>query len=545
MKFELLGRELEISDGMKNHMKILYDYLELSEKAVAKFADSFEKSFSWTFLSDSYIEKFDEEYGSEKIERFIYPYVTETRKYLAQYDVYTLTDEEIWRTVFNGSTALSGSIISLIMEMISNDLNKYEQRKCIEDAFKTGRFSDGLRKDIIKLCDYVLEYLDDNNIIEIEFVTATNAEKAAALYKNLRDSNIPEEKRAEIAFLLISLDPRYYGHYKYIFEKLPSAKYEITNIARYLSVDISDLIERDLKASFDLKKIRNEEDAIEMMAELKESMRQFGVSKSAKEKELRKVLSDYDIKAKTYDNVLYKTRAECAQAKKDDEKLTKIYGDIHSIDKDDCRAFLSQIEEMQCTVAVKNKHLELLKNRIDTIDKEYLNKMLSDLSLCNEADCNKIKEQIAQYDASEDTKESFISQIEQRIYRIWEEEEYENFKEIYMKTPVDDRELIGQSIGIIMDTGRTKVKDDFLVALYQISEADVVSAAKYIMAKDSGSIATFINMGKKDSYNALTLDGKIIHPAISAKVEELKAEKANGFFSGMKKSLFSRFGSKK
>ena len=65
------------------------------------------------------------------------------------------------------------------------------------------------------------------------------------------------------------------------------------------------------------------------------------------------------------------------------------------------------------------------------------------------------------------------------------------------------------------------------------------------MAKESGTIATFMNMGKKDSYNALTLEGEVMHPAISAKVEELKAEKANGFFSGMKKSLFSRFGSKK
>ena len=65
------------------------------------------------------------------------------------------------------------------------------------------------------------------------------------------------------------------------------------------------------------------------------------------------------------------------------------------------------------------------------------------------------------------------------------------------------------------------------------------------MAKEGGFFSSMINMGKKDTYETLTLEGKVIHPAITEKIDELKNEKPKGLFGGIKKSLFGGFGSSK
>lgn len=64
------------------------------------------------------------------------------------------------------------------------------------------------------------------------------------------------------------------------------------------------------------------------------------------------------------------------------------------------------------------------------------------------------------------------------------------------------------------------------------------------MAKD-GFFSSIVNMGKKDMYTTLTIEDKVIYPAITAKISGLKNEKPKGLFGGIKKSLFGGFGSSK
>ena len=546
MKFELLGREFEISNGMRTHMKILYDYQIFAEKAVANFVQEFEKTFSWTFLSDTYIEQFDSEFGGENSDRFIYPYVTETRKYLAKYDVYTLTDEEIWKAVFNnGNTALSNSITNLVLQMISNSLNHYEQRKAIEDSFKAGYFSKALRKDIFALSSYVLDYLDDNDIVEIEFVGADDANKASALYDNLTESNIPEAKRAEIAFNVLTLDPRYSAHYSYIYQNIPNAKYEIATIAKYMYIDMSSIIEWDLVTTFDLKKITCEDDAIKMNEELLSTMSKLGVTHSSVEKELHSIILDYDIKARTYDGVLYSTRELCKQAQSDDLELKNLCGNVKELDKKSCYDFISQIKNKQCDEKIKLKHITILNDRIAEYDNEYLENLVANIDSCQEDECNKIKTQINDYDASQSLKDSFLSRVEMRIHLIWDAEDFERFTDIYINTQAGNDKQIADNHKLISDTGRTGCKAQFLKALSALNDSNVEVAAKYAMAKEGGFFSSMINMGKKDTYETLTLEGKVIHPAITEKIDELKNEKPKGLFGGIKKSLFGGFGSSK
>ena len=325
MKFQLLGQEIEISDGRRNYLKILGYYRELARKAVEDFSRDYENTFSFTFFSSSYAEKMSNKYSGEALNKLVMSYVTETRKYLATYGVYTLTDSKIWEALtedLEGDSRLQDAFDNFIVDLslkLPDDATDRDFVPKIRSKFESGYFNSFLRTDIMALCDYVTNYLNDNNITEIQFVYEKEAEEAQAIYENLKDtilseeervkifssipsglsqeeflkecdkrfpSDIPIEQKSRMGYRLIQLDPRKNEYYEYIIQYLPQAKYEIANIANYLGINLTEYIEKDIKASFNLKEISCEEDALRIKEQLEESMSKFGVTRSSRKEEL-------------------------------------------------------------------------------------------------------------------------------------------------------------------------------------------------------------------------------------------------------------------
>ncbi len=540
MKFKLLGKEIEISEGRKNYMRILTCYKAMAAQAEVDFRQEYDNIFGMVFLNSTYAEKFVKTYGSDGyMDKIVRRYVTKTRQYLADYGVYNLSDTTIWNEGIVADERCVSQLQYAFNEFFDDCLFSSSEVRDdvvvprIKSKFGGSYFTNCLYNDIMSLCDFVLNYLDDNKIAEIQFVYKKDSSEAEAIYKNLLDANIPASEQERLAYSLIELDPRSKLYYEHIFCKLPQAKYEIAAIAQFLSIDISDLIEKEIRRNFDVKSISCEEDALKMMDDLKLSMEKFCVTSSLRKTELEKILHDFDIKARTYDGVLYDTRELRAKAEKDDQLLNELHGDIDSADKDTCKRFSTEIARMECTDAIKNKHLQLLDDRITDIDNEYLKSLLIKIDVSDEAECNRIKDEINQYKAPEETKSPYISRVEKRIYTIWDAEDFERFKEIFIQTPVSDSEQVGKNCSLIRDSGRTETKELFIRALYLLNETEVEAAAKYAVAKEGGFLASIINMGKKETYEILTLNGKVIHPAIQNAMEAVKAKKGTGILSNL------------
>ena len=262
-------------------------------------------------------------------------------------------------------------------------------------------------------------------------------------------------------------------------------------------------------------------------------MKKFGVVQSSRQGDLETILRDYDVKARTYEGVIYDTRELREQAAIDDKMLGDLHGETESLDKNMCNAYLRQIVQMEIVPVIKNKHLQALNDRITHIDTKYLEQLLTGLDCADEAQCNCLKEQIAQYDATEEVKTPFVVRIEKRIYLIWDAEDFEKFTEIYIQTLVSNSEQAERNIVLIRESGRTEIKERFIKALYLLNENEVMAAAKYAVAKESGLLASLVNMGKKETYEILTLNGRVMHPAILCAMEEAKAKKSNGIFANL------------
>lgn len=65
-----------------------------------------------------------------------------------------------------------------------------------------------------------------------------------------------------------------------------------------------------------------------------------------------------------------------------------------------------------------------------------------------------------------------------------------------------------------------------------MNENEVLNAAKYAIAIENGKLMTFMNMNKKDSYQILTLNGRVVHPAVKIAIEDICKKRAGGIFSG-------------
>ena len=568
MKFSLLGKKIEISEGRKNYMKILSDFEDIADKAKLDFKKDYESTFGLSFFSSSFAEKFSNKYFDDKMTEFVLKYVKETKKYISKYGVYTLTDDEIWNSISeerNGISCLQETMENFIVDYCS-DCDDYDAVRKIKRNFESGYFESALNNDIMSLCDFTINYISKNNLAEIQFVYQKDASKAKAIYENLKDDIVTDEKAVEImmsiptgltdeefsaeyekrsgsridttdklnlAFELIELDPRKKEYYTYIFKHLPRAKYEIVAIAKYLNIDLSVYIEEDLKTTFDFKKISNEEAALKMMDKINVSMKKYGVSDSLTKKELEKILHAYDIEARTYDGVLYETRPLCEQAKKDDIVLKNLYGNISILKKDDCKKFMAEIKNTSCTENIKAKHINFLQERVFEIDRKYFQKLLSGIKTYSEEECNNIRNEIKSYDTTDDIKSPFLSQLDKRIYEIWDAEDFEKFAEIFKQIQVGEVTEIQETSKMFLKIGRTETKELFSKAVYLlVLKENVEAAAKYAVAKEGGLLSSIINIGKKSTYETLTFNGRIMHPALLNAIEEVKVKKNNGIFSG-------------
>lgn len=640
MKFNLLGKEIEISDGLKIYVKICGDFKKLADEACKKFnAD----------LANYYIDKYENE-----LDQYIWGFVASAREYLARFGVYTVTDEEIWNSIVSDNYERNSELqrsFSESWEKIARDAPDDETRETyilatMVKQLNSGCFDIPIRVDIMSLCDYVIKYLYENDKAEIDYVTKSNADKAKAIYKNLKSGNIPDKDYYDVIVTMIELDPTEKDYFEFAFNSFPENRHEIAKIANYLGLDLYDLYVNDITASFNIKSIKNEEDALKAKECLEQMMEYYGVDDCYEKKEIAEKLKKFDKDARTYKKIEYSTRELKAKAEKDDaelelkfnqhvintfdkktcqesiseiqnnnytneiadiyisdlknriyqieeEEIKTICGNISDLSKDECITLISQLDELDYNKKLINKYKKLLEKQIlvfeekhlmtlcngissfdkekcisviseievlsyaDELKKKYIddlntqidvaeNKMLNEwctkLSEMNEQECELLKKQILDSDVSNTNKLKYTDLIDKRINSIWEETEFAEFKELYISVDPDNPDSIKECLNTVLSVGKTKWMKIYETALRQLNPQNVQTAAKYLSSKDKGIVGSIMGLGKGDIYKTLTLDDKVIHPAIIRAKEEIEENKKPGLmglFSAAKSKLGS------
>ena len=584
MKFELLGKEIEISEAHKNYIETISYFEELADKAVQMF-------------NVDTVNGFLDKYGDKGLDNIIKAFTLEARDFLAQKGAYTVSENQIWKEIVADSEhQYEHSMVHIDFYKVEEEL-RYEANNLDLDSsdytkfmfagivkkIKEGYYDIPIRIDIMSMCDFCIDYLCKNEIIPMAIVSQASADEAKSIYKNLKRGNIPEEKIKDVVYEMITKDHAEFDYYQIAFDIVADSRCEIYRIATYLGFDLFDSVQQVLEKDFDLKSITSEKEALQMLENLQVEMQKYGIEFCKTKSQLEKIIHKYDVQARTYEDVIYDTREECEQAKKDDIVLNELCGELKLLDKNACKEKLLYIQDMEVTFDIKKKHKNRLLERIRNIDVECLQKMVSDIKLfdknmCvslresisqydttedikipfisqidkriaeidkdvlqnllvnletfNELECNITKENIKNYDSTNEIKAPFISKIDERLYKIWDAEDFEVFTDIYFETQPSDFLKIQENAEKIKKEGRTASKELFYNALYALIIPSVEDAAKYAVAKEGGTFSSLINIGKKSTYETLTLNGRIMHPALLKAIEEVKSKKNNSIFSG-------------
>lgn len=541
MLFTLLGTEIEISDGRRNYMHILNAFKRIADEADEDFRKAYSKSFEYTFFTSSYLKKWDDMYfGKDTREgerRFIFPQIKKVRKYLGEFGIYSLTDEQIYDAAFesNGSVSyLLSEILEIILNIRKDDVTDDVAKERICSLMNGNRLNHALRNDIMSLCDFTLEKLRSEKVLELEPFYQQECEEATAIFENLKELEIPVEKQKELAAKLIQLDSRPREYYVYIFKMFDCAKCEIFRIAQYLQIDLSEYVEEDIEKQFDLSVIQSESDAQNMYRELQELMENYGINTCKRQEELNQILNYYDIQARTYQNILFESRDLKERAEQEDTQLRELCGQIADLDKQKCIELLQKISDNHYLAEISQGYIDQLNERIDAIELDLMMEMCVGMENMSEQECNLLKDRIREIDAKEENKNHVIERIDRRIYSIWDEEDFLNFSQLYCKTNPNDSMMIQNNIKFIAETGRTESKKLFLNAMNQMQNLQI--AAEYMYAKESGGLKALFSGNKEDVYVTMTLGGRVLHPELMNYVDALREGK------GKKKSIFSKLG---
>lgn len=212
--------------------------------------------------------------------------------------------------------------------------------------------------------------------------------------------------------------------------------------------------------------------------------------------------------------------------------LNDVINGYEALDKNQLWILRNQILNYNALEKNKENYIEKIDQRISQIEKELLENICIDIENLNEDECRHISQRIQDTDCSQQNKDIYQRIVEKRIYNIWDMEDFQSFSILYQQTPVGNQAMIQRNISLILDKGRTESKNDFCEALSKLNENEVLNAAKYAIAIENGKLMTFMNMNKKDSYQILTLNGRVVHPAVKIAIEDICKKRAGGIFSG-------------
>lgn len=504
----LFGKVLEIDEALKNDIKLRVHMMEIGSQLRIKIQKMFSSinelydflgireaavEMVYTFLYRSGIDYLH----NQGITNFNYEDIELTSKwFLEKYEdlVVELVDYRVENEEVVVSRGLSGT-------RKEHELKKLERKSIlkIQEEFMDMGFMDAM--ELIGMIEIVI----NNANIPITPITVEDEDKGVALFKELK--KMEGTQAYEIAFQLFQIDPTEVEYYEYCMLEFPEETDNLLHLQQITGLALQkSILEKALKKMFEKMPHNTEEETLIIKNKLENIQKEVDISNNKIVKKVDQLLYDFDIQERTFCNILFDTREMKRAAEKDFDKLDTICGNLESM---------------------------------------------------SEEECEKKKQLISEEETVIEIKQLFLEKIDNRIKRIWIEEDSEKIIDIFTHTNIYEKSSILQSIKAINDIGRTDDKKRYIDALNGITNDTLCIIRAYkewenkktlrkygllivllalgvclipfgigIIVVLVGAILLAMKLIKvhkmKKTWNLLTLNGEVIHPQML--VDDIKEE---------------------
>lgn len=504
----LFGKVLEIDEALKNDIKLRVHMMEIGSQLRIKIQKMFSSinelydflgireaavEMVYTFLYRSGIDYLH----NQGITNFNYEDIELISKWFSEkYE--DLVVELVDYRVENEEVVVSRGLSGIRKE---HELKKLERKSIlkIQEEFMDMGFMDAM--ELIGMIEIVI----NNANIPITPITVEDEDKGVALFKELKKMEGTEAY--EIAFQLFQIDPTEVEYYEYCMLEFPEETDNLLHLQQITGLALQkSILEKALKKMFEKMPHNTEEETLIIKNKLENIQKEVDISNNKIVKKVDQLLYDFDIQERTFCNILFDTREMKRAAEKDFDKLDTICGNLESM---------------------------------------------------SEEECEKKKQLISEEETVIEIKQLFLEKIDNRIKRIWIEEDSEKIINIFTHTNIYEKSSILQSIKAINDIGRTDDKKRYIDALNGINNDTLCIIRAYkewenkktlrkygllivllalgvclipfgigIIVVLVGAILLAMKLIKvhkmKKTWNLLTLNGEVIHPQIL--VDDIKEE---------------------
>lgn len=486
-RIEIFGRELELDDARMFDIMIHNTVKEIASRVGKETEELFtnekntEKMVSMSeTINQALIAKgllgcreFLEEIGVEDVENAEIFVTTKGNYFIKEWERFV--DSYIRACAMNDETELRR------MQRI------YRSRDFVKKLGKS------MYMDVYRWIPNIENLIQDRGI-PLRVITIRDEEKAVGLFKLLKKNS-----DYDIAYRLLETDPTEQEYYEYCIITFPEQIEALVELERYIGYEPrKDTLEKGLKVLFDKSPHDTEEQTLELKEELKRISKVIGISDSDTIKKVDKMLKQFDIEARTFQNIEFETRELRRKAEIDYQELAKICENIEVFD---------------------------------------------------EACCTERRKVISEGNYVQEIADIFLRKIEDRKTTIWQKEDAVEIEKVFLNTNIDNEYSIRNSVSEIEHIGRTDDKINYINALNEMNDENKKLFVRYNEWKDKnffqkywgqiilwsvGAISLFLEMGviviviaiaftiykarkninMKKNWKILTLDGKLVHPQL-------------------------------
>lgn len=412
-----------------------------------------------------------------------------------------------------------------------------------------------------------------NDRIEGYYSSVFNTDKADALFNSAKKTPEKEESLLVEAF---SYCPWNFMLYKYIFINFPNERTSILKIASRFNIDLSGTVEEILEKEYTPQAHDSDKLAIQARTKIIEIMSELGVTESKTLDQLEtdclnRLCSDYDSSDHSEKKAAFIEAFTTFEAKDEIKKTVvknkKVWELAQQYEvefsKDEIESIISNeykeddIMSEEAALAAKQNIITIMNSfglseskTFDRLEIDCLYRLCPGYENASEDDCKIFIEKVKAYDALDKNKEVVIKKLMSRIESIWSAEDGEIFDNILMETDITNDEAVKKAIQFIESKGRTESSKKYLEALNNCTASNIKKAnmSQSIFAKILGGIGILIlllallsffvlKLGfwisaiigiigvipiyyvstLEEMWNKLTIDGKVINPAIKRK----------------------------
>lgn len=351
------------------------------------------------------------------------------------------------------------------------------------------------------------------NFFEYGF-TAENMEKASALFENAK--KIPE-KREQLLFEAVQNYPDE-QLLLYIFENYKAERKNVYDISQEFCIDFDPYIEASFAAAYTNEVKASAEKVAEVKEEILCEMREYGIKTSTtltrlNYDELIRIVNQYNVFEQNPANEemfrqfhAYDAPVEQKRQVVKEQGIWEIapkYSVVYSaeeIEKILKRYYSGSAREMEEDALAAKKQLKIIMDTLgikeaatfDQLEKDCLARICINVAEADEETCNRMRNEVMEYDALEKNKAGFLEELQKRIEAIWSKEDGEIFDNLYMNTDIRNQDELAAAIEFVREKGRTASAEKYIQALQACTEENIKKAK--VFQKKSTKISNIVGI---------------------------------------------------